>query len=197
MSDNKWAGGHKVALFIDVLNQSGLDIEWIVDTAMQRGELEMAWGYGRFYRYGHHLRRVVEQLRRMGIRLIHCPDVFCDQSDMTDLYMMRDIFHTLVQRPDVDCFVVCTGDGDFADVIATIRAHGRKAIVIGPPDATSRQLARVADQCLIAPLFSQGSQVPPSVGRQSCTREQNAGKNGRSRGREAMINPPSLRKPGT
>ena len=161
MSENQRAG-HKVALFVDVPNQSGLDMEWIMDTALQRGTIEMAWGYGRFYRHNHRVRHAVEQLRRMGVRLIHCPDFSDYQDDITDLYMMRDIFHTLVERPDVDCFVVCTGDGGFANVIATIRAHGRKAIVIGPPNATSHQLAKLADQCLIAPFSRKAAESPTS-----------------------------------
>ena len=180
MSESRWLSSQKVALFIDLPNQSGLDMEWIVNTALKYGKLEVAWGYGRFHHHNDGLSHMVEQLRRLGVRLIHCPDFGYGQNDMTDLYMMRDIYHTLVQRPEIDCFVVCTGDGDFADVITTVRAHGRKVVVIGPPDATSRQLARVADQCLIGPLSSPGSRIS-HVARQPCIGGQDSGGNGRSR----------------
>ena len=183
----------KVALFIDVPNQCGVDIEWVMNAARARGEVEMAWGYGDFFRRNGPLRPVVGRLREAGVRLIHCPATKAAHRDMTDLFMMRDIYHFLVQRPDIDCFVVCTGDGGFTDTVATIRAHGRQAVVIGPPNATSRKLAREANQCLISPLSVPDRKQSRPISRASA---RNKVHRRNDKLRQPMANLPPLEKPG-
>jgi hypothetical protein len=64
--------------------------------------------------------------------------------------MMRDIYRTLDHRPEIDCFILCTGDGGFKNVITSIRAEGRMVIVVGLPGSTARDLRRYAHRYIEA-----------------------------------------------
>jgi hypothetical protein len=161
----------RVALFIDYLNGGGLDMAGVVRRARRLGQIEVAWAYGRFYCRSHRLSQRAEDLRRLGVRLFHCPDPNTGPGDVTDAAMMQDIFVTLHERPEIDCYVLCTADGDFVNVLTGIRVLDREAVVIGPANRTAKALRKEAHRFMNAPYLSKGQK----------NGRQHSGPNGRSR----------------
>ena len=53
-----------------------------------------------------------------------------------------DFLHT---HPQVDTFVLVTGDGDFIPLVTLLRSRGKKVVVIGVSEATSYHLIESAD----------------------------------------------------
>lgn len=175
MNGKREGNGHKVALFIDYPNGSGLDMERMVDIARRFGQLESAWAYGRFYCKDYRLPQCVEDLRGLGVRLYHCTGPNLGTGDVTDAAMMYDIFRVLYERPDIETFVLCTGDGGFANAVAGIRTLDRRAVVIGPPGRTARGLREAASEFRKAPRLGKGKN-----GGNNGKNGHNKGKNGRS-----------------
>lgn len=145
----------KVAVFIDVANLSEADMEWIIRAAGRLGKTAMAHGYGSFSNY-RGTGAAAERLFVLGIRLIHCPswrNGGTELKNAADETMMLDIQRTLVDRPDISRYVICTGDGHFVPVVRQVRTSGKEVIVITPPDGASFLLTAAATRYLTAPVF--------------------------------------------
>jgi hypothetical protein len=175
MDGKREGNGDKVALFIDYLNGGGLDMEGMVEIARRFGQLESAWAYGRFYCKDYRLPRPAEELRRLGVRLFHCTGLNAGAGDVTDAAMMDDIFRVLHERPEIETFVLCTGDGAYANTVVGIRALDRKAVVIGPPGRTAKGLREAASEFRRAPRLGNGRN-----GGNNGKNGHNKGKNGRN-----------------
>lgn len=141
----------KVALFIDYPNGSGLDWEGMLRIARRYGQLASAWAYGRFYFEVSRFPQRAKELHTLGVRLMHCKEPNVGAIDVIDVVMMDDIFRFLHERPDIETFVLCTGDGGFAHTVVGIRVLDRKAVVIGPPGRTAEVLREVASEFEWAP----------------------------------------------
>jgi hypothetical protein len=63
-----------------------------------------------------------------------------------DIHMCIDCMKTLYTHPNIETYVIITGDRDFIPLINAIRQQGKKAIVIGVADAASSHLAQSADE---------------------------------------------------
>lgn len=155
MTQRTTEGLEKVAVFIDRENLTGLDEESLMAMASEWGRIAFARGYSK-RRHRHHSRNG-SGLSLAGISAVKCPMASGRREDGTDLVMMKHIIHTLAHRPDIQCYVVCTGDGGFVPVVTIIRALGRRVIVVGPDSATSYKLVEAADHYLVAPRSGNGS----------------------------------------
>lgn len=175
MNGKREGNGHKVALFIDYLNADGLDMEGMVRKARRYGQLESAWAYGRFYFEVYRFPKRAKELHSLGVRLLHCKERNVGGIDVTDVAMMDDIFRFLHERPEIETFVLCTGDGGFAHTVVNIRLLDREAVVIGPPGRTAGVLRRVASQFEWAPRLGNGRN-----GGNNGKNGYHKGKNGRS-----------------
>ena len=210
MAKKRQSNRRKIALFIDVANVCELDMDWIVRAARRQGQLEVARAYGSFTNW-RYLTPAAERLFLHGVRLIHCPawrNASGEWKDCADELMMDEIYRTLNQKPDIDRFIICTGDGHFVPATIRIRATGREAIIIAPPDSMSRMLAKVASRCLTAPYSETRlplSDEPRSSdnGNQSLratwrpnVHSQASGKDGNHRRRIRTADSPPLTRPG-
>lgn len=146
----------RVALFVDGPNGPSLDLEWMMRTAQKEGQIEIALSYGKFHPKNVWQSGRAEELRQVGVRPVDCRTAKKVPGDMTDATMMRDIYRTLDHRPEIDCFILCTGDGDFKNVLTSIRAEGRTVIVVGPAGSTAEDLIRFADRYIPAQTKPKG-----------------------------------------
>jgi len=177
MTGTKEANGPKVALFIDIQNGAGLDMQLVLKIANLLGRIEVAKGFAPFGQGNAGVDRQARKLSRMDVELIHCPPMSVDDREVDDRTMQEQIRQTLERRPEIERFVLCTGDGDFVREVRRIRAKGRVAFVMAPPGSASRELAAAATVCLTIPVWSQGNGHQRAAQRPK-VRDQQADKNG-------------------
>ena len=66
--------------------------------------------------------------------------------DRTDITMSLDAIETLYSSPDVDVYVIVSGDSDFHDLLLRLRRGGKRVVVCGARSDTGRELIRGADK---------------------------------------------------
>ena len=90
--------------------------------------------------------------------------------DFTDFIMLDHIYQKTVSRPDIDVYVIFTGDGHFSSAVSFIMNRLNKPVVIyAVRDALSQQLRNTASEVFEVPavgvserrgLFSRGGRQP-------------------------------------
>lgn len=198
----------KNAMFVDVANVCDLDVDRMMRMVRRQGTIEIAQGYGNFTNW-RHLSAAAEKLFLHGVRLVHCPgwrNASGEWKDCADEIMMGDIQQFLVARPDIDRFIICTGDGHFVPAALRVRASGREVLVIAPPDGISRMLREVASRCLTVPpseprigdghSASDNGDRTGQDARAAHTHNRPASGNGGRKGRNRSTKQPSPAKPG-
>lgn len=74
------------------------------------------------------------------------------KKDMTDFIMLDYIYQTAALRPEIDAFILFTGDGHFQSVAKYLTQRlKKKVIVYGVRDATSGQLKAIATETIEIP----------------------------------------------
>jgi len=63
-----------------------------------------------------------------------------------DIRMALDALEIAIQRPQLDTFVIVSGDSDFGPLMAKLREYGRHTLGIGPRDVTHPLLVRACDE---------------------------------------------------
>ncbi len=149
------ADGGQVALFVDLDNvrlglrdQFGAELrpQDLMDRARAYGEaVVVARAYADF---GHaDVRSLRDKLVVAGIDDVDVPSRVVNgrTKDYVDFYMLMDIYDTLVERPDVQTFVLATGDDHFTRISAKLRSrHGKRVIILGVPGTISQRLRESA-----------------------------------------------------
>lgn len=109
------------------------------------------------------LRNQTSMLATCSIEAIHVPSqVVGDKiKSHVDFRMLDDIYQTLMDRPDIDTYVLGTGDGHFSGVAGRLRVrHKKRVIVLGVLGCVKRELALAAsDTIFIEP--EQASPIDP------------------------------------
>jgi len=141
---------HKqVACFLDVenirysLNQRGHELspEQVAEKALKYGLLSVARAYADFTRHPERIRRglVAAGFDITDVPVKRLPDGGTKSS--ADFYMLMDIVDTVLDRPQIETFVLMTGDSDFIQVAARLKNRfGKRVIVCGVPGSTSADL---------------------------------------------------------
>ncbi len=66
--------------------------------------------------------------------------------DRTDITLSLDAIETLYRQPELDVYVIVSGDSDFHDLMQRLRRAGRRVVVCGARSDTGRELIRGADR---------------------------------------------------
>ncbi len=66
--------------------------------------------------------------------------------DRTDITLSLDAIETLYRQPELDVYVIVSGDSDFHDLLQRLRRAGRRVVVCGARSDTGRELIRGADR---------------------------------------------------
>lgn len=144
----------EVALFVDfenirysVVNNYGQepDPQQFMATALKYGPVSVANAYADFNRHPDFYRR---RLEVAGISAVDVPVKVSAgrERSSADLYMLMDIIDTLLDRPQINTFVLMTGDRDFVRVSAKLKNRFSKTVVIsGVPGAISSDLVESAN----------------------------------------------------
>lgn len=142
-------------IYISIRNKYGQqpNFDSIRDKCLEYGRVTIARAYADWYRYP----RVTNALYANSIEPMYVPTYYYDRDEgrigraiknSVDIHMCIDCMKTLYTHPNIDTYVVITGDRDFIPLINAIRQQGKRAIVIGVADAASSHLAQSADEFL-------------------------------------------------
>ncbi len=140
-------------IYISIRNKYGQqpNFDSIRDKCQEYGRVTIARAYADWYRYP----RVTNALYANSIEPMYVPTYYYDRDEgrigraiknSVDIHMCIDCMKTLYTHPNIDTYVVITGDRDFIPLINAIRQQGKRAIVIGVADAASSHLAQSADE---------------------------------------------------
>ncbi|HEU5090438.1 MAG TPA: NYN domain-containing protein, partial [Roseiflexaceae bacterium] len=149
-----------VAVFIDFENvyvstrdklDANPNFEMIMDRCEDLGRVVIARAYADWYRYP----RVTSALYANGIEPMYVPTYYYDRDlgrtgraikNSVDMNLCIDAMKTLFTNPNIEKFVLATGDRDFIPLVNSIRQQGKEVIVIGIGGAASSHLAQSADE---------------------------------------------------
>lgn len=92
----------------------------------------------RFSRYQHALERNGVDLLQIG----HGPE----RKNGADIRMAVDAMETLIVHPEVEAFVLVSGDSDFSALVSKLREFGKHVIGVGAETAVSARLVSVCSE---------------------------------------------------
>ncbi len=144
---------NKVALFIDYenvfygLHNQGAyaDPRKIIQVAQAYGTVVHARAFADFKEPS--LEREIPNLRSASIEVQHVPNVMArgKVKSYVDFSMLDDVYQTILDRPEIDTYVLATGDGHFAGVAARLRFRlERRVVVLAARGTISRELRQSA-----------------------------------------------------
>ena len=149
------AGG-QVALFMDWENiHHGLaqinrlpNISAIMEEAQGIGKVAIARAYADFS-YST-LQEAPENLYRVGVEPIY---VFgrhkgAAQKNSVDMKLAADCMDVCYRHPEIDIFILATGDGDFIHLVNALKPHGKTVIIVTLSWAASTRLIGSADRAI-------------------------------------------------
>ena len=153
-------GGQDVAVFIDFENiyisvlaeyDVNPDFEAIVEKAEDYGRVSVAQAYADWTPYSHY----INALHAYEIDPIYVPAYHYGEGgkqkggaikNSVDMFLCINAMKMLYSHPNIQTFVLITGDRDFVPLVKTIREFGKRCIVIGVAGAASSHLAQAADE---------------------------------------------------
>lgn len=150
----------EVAVFVDLenirystINSFGREPDPLVwrDKAMKYGLMAVARAYADF---DQHPASVRTKLEVAGFEAQHFPAKRTTDSQgrervvsRSDLNFAVDIINTALARPDIDTFLLFTGDKDFIRLVTTLRNRlGRRVVICGIPGSISPDLVTSAGE---------------------------------------------------
>ncbi len=153
-NSNEDNGNTQVALFIDFENVAisaeetfgRLKTDVLIQSSEKLGRCTTRRAYGDWTRFSKYSQDLLEYSIE-AIQLFHYGG-FKDKN-AADIQMVADILETLFTHPDIDIFVLATGDSDFSAVARKLRSYGKRVIGIGLQRATSEVLVKACDEFLI------------------------------------------------
>ncbi len=150
----------EVAVFVDfenirysTINSFGREPDPIVwrDKALQYGLMSVARAYADF---DQHPLQARTRLDVAGFESHHYPAKRTTDShgrekmaSRSDLNLVIDIINTALVRPDIEIFLLFTGDKDFIRLVTTLRNRlGRRVVICGVPGSVSPDLVAAAGE---------------------------------------------------
>ena len=121
------------------------------DKALKYGLMSVARAYADFDQHPAQMRT---RLDVAGFELHHYPVKRTSDSNgrekiasRSDLNLVVDIINTALVRPDIDTFLLFTGDKDFIRLVTTLRNRlGKRVIICGVPGSVSPDLVIAAGE---------------------------------------------------
>jgi uncharacterized LabA/DUF88 family protein len=140
---------NQIAVFIDFENvalwaeQEFLDFELtpLMEYLKSRGPVVLKRCYGDWSRFS----RYREELMNNAIDLVQIYSVRAGKN-RADIRMALDAIETAITRPQIQTFVIISGDSDFGPLVTKLREYGRYTLGIGPRDVTHPLLTKACDE---------------------------------------------------
>jgi len=149
-----------VSLNIDVANLPREAIEKLVELAPQQGRVAISHAFGDFRR--EDMDDLAVQLYQFGFRLIHCPAWPTQRGrlkSVVDDVMAQDLRDQMEYAPNIEVFILGSGDRNFIAVANALKRHGKRVVVAADQESINRELRLCADEFLALPR-NRGRQTP-------------------------------------
>lgn len=141
-----------VSLNIDVANLPREAIERLVELAPEQGRVLTRRAFGDFRR--EDMDDLAIQLYQYGFQLVHCP-AWPNQrgrlKSVVDDVMAQDLRDQMEFAPEVEVFILGSGDRNFIAVANALKRHGKKVVVAADQESINRELRLCADEYLALP----------------------------------------------
>lgn len=146
------------------------NFEDLMDKCKEFGRVVVARAYTDWS--GH--RTMTVPLHSSGFELVYVPiygtsvnyqnQNSAPPKNIADMYMVIDVMEVLNSQPNIDTYVLLTGDKDFIPLAQAIRRRGKRVIGLGVDGASSPHFAQTTDLFI---LYSEVSGLPqaPSASR--------------------------------
>ncbi len=149
VSSSNFTMSNQIAVFIDFENvalwaeQEFIDFELtpLIEYLQSRGPVVMKRVYGDWSRFSHYR----EELMNNSVDLVQIYSVRAGKN-RADIRMALDAMETAITRPQIQTFVVVSGDSDFGPLVAKLREYSRYTLGIGPRDVTHPLLIKACDE---------------------------------------------------
>lgn len=141
-----------VSLNIDVANLPREAIEKLIELAPKQGKVIISHAFGDFRR--EDMEDLAVQLYQFGFRLIHCPAWPTQRGrlkSVVDDVMAQDMRDQLEYAPELEVFIVASGDRNFIAVVNALKRHGKRVVVAADQESINRELRLCADEYLALP----------------------------------------------
>lgn len=129
---------NRMAVFIDAENvtnwikQNG--IQFLLDELKPLGQIVIRRAYGVWSRPQLAMHQAA--INKQGFELIHCYHPVTGKNT-ADIQMTVDVIECAWQLPNINCFVLVTGDSDFSPVFRRLREMDKEVIGVGRHSALS------------------------------------------------------------
>ena len=131
----------KVAIFVDVENLT----HWVKDDGPERlmadissiGQVIVRRAYGVWSKPG--IVNFQAPLNRLGFELIHSFHPVSGKNS-ADIQLTVDVMEHALRLPDVEWFILATGDSDFSPLFRRLREMGKEVIGVGPRSPLSESV---------------------------------------------------------
>jgi len=139
----------QLAVFIDFENVAlwaereffDFEITKLIESLHSRGPVVVKRAFADWTRFS----RYREELMNNSIDLIQIYSVRSGKN-RADIRMAIDAFEIALTRPQIQTFVIVSGDSDFSSLAAKLREYGRYIIGIGPRSITHDLLVKSCDE---------------------------------------------------
>jgi hypothetical protein len=106
-----------------------LDLEPIVDYATTKGVICVRKAYGDWSK--DIFAQYQSNLMGQGFELIHLPETNLQGKNGSDVRLAVDVMAYLESFPEIDTFLIGSGDTDFIPLIQHLRSRGKAVIIVG------------------------------------------------------------------
>jgi uncharacterized LabA/DUF88 family protein len=144
----------KLAVFFDMENiSSGFDlnkgIEPVIDYFKYYGKVLLAKAYGDW----DVLKSFKHEFQNLGIQMCEFPkkrgsDETAKYKNGADIQITIDILELALVNPNIDTFVISSGDTDFLPLIVKLRELNKRVILLGIPEITGKKLIKNVDEVI-------------------------------------------------
>ena len=130
-----------IAIFIDVENlthwvkHSGP--EYLFDELKTKGNISIRKAYGNWSNASISL--LQSSLDRLGFDFSHSFHPVRGKNS-SDIQLTIDVMEYALTHPQIDCFVLATGDSDFSSLYRRLRSLGKEVIGVGPKSPLSKSV---------------------------------------------------------
>jgi uncharacterized protein (TIGR00288 family) len=154
MPNRKHSAESQVAVFIDFENLAlsadevygKCDLGVIISTAEQWGRCTIRRAYSDWTSFSRYQQDLIENSIELTQLFRYKPR---RRKNAADIQMVVDALETAFTHPEIDVFILVTGDSDFSAVVRKLRAYGKKVIGIGLRQSTSEALVKACDHFIL------------------------------------------------
>lgn len=137
--------GSNIALFFDCENigLAGRDVELVLQWAATRGRVLIRRGYADWSKHT----TLHNEMHAAAIELIDMPGDLRGKN-RADIRLVVDAMEVALTKPNIDTFIIASGDSDFVPLLNRIREYGRYAIVLSRRQNRSGHLSPACDELI-------------------------------------------------